>query len=367
MPIPLNPPKRPDWLTDFHRVAGIAAKGDEVVAGMERAINLKQPRGLKREPLEQWRPLVDTVPLPAETTQSLKAQFALIDFALKSDVYEVTVPLKNATREVVHAIHAASAAIVRPRDSEGVELAIMSTFSLFDERSTRSVVMMDSGRPFGIDGRTLMRILNSCVERGMLEPIKNGGTKITERGRQWFEQAIADKPQPEPAATKATVTVSPPARMALKVDEVLAHLSFMTNTSLVEIAKGALAEINTAYDAGAYLATMILCGTAVEAMVLDLAEQIENKLTATQKVNWQDSVALPKLVTELQAVGLLTETTRGLSVADHRDLVHPNRRRRAHIRVDDKAARAVMSLVEIVAHDLHDAEADGRLAKLKTT
>jgi hypothetical protein len=142
----------------------------------------------------------------------------------------------------------------------------------------------------------------------------------------------------------------------------------MADAALKTIAVSLVDEINLTHDAGAYLATMILCGSVLEVMLLDIAEQIPGKLQfASSSKNWADRTALAQVISEFHGLGLFTSPAKALSVAitDHRDLVHPNRRRKTNVRIDEKTAQATMKLVEIVAHDLYDAAVRGDIANLK--
>lgn len=65
---------------------------------------------------------------------------------------------------------------------------------------------------------------------------------------------------------------------------------------------------------------MIVCGSLVETMLLDIAEQMPGKFKFTAKPNWADSVSLPMIVDELFNVGLVGEKVKSLAIADHRDL-----------------------------------------------
>ena len=202
------------------------------------------------------------------------------------------------------------------------------------------------------------------IDQGILRNAGGMGcVRATEAGRLWFEQQVTGVGQ-----TGSDEDAAAWSDARSDVLEAETHLGFMTNSELHSIATSLLREIEVTMRAGASLATMILCGSFVETMLLDLAEQIPNKLAFTSKPNWTEKVSLKEILDELHDVGLVGDTQRAVAVADHRDLVHANRRRRQKgIRIDPKSARAMALLANIVAHDLADAVSNGKLEALKNS
>jgi hypothetical protein len=360
MSIPLVPPTPPPWLGRFFELLGLVIPGH--IACEKAKLALQSDRKLDGcGPLKQWFAHVRAAVLPEEESEMFEASASAVEEALRGG--SATAGVSDRLDNAITAVRRAAATVLHGRGEEAIWLAYLGTLYRIDQKSQTALVGLTDGTEYGIDEHLMRRLAESAADEGLLHRSRGGFYRITELGRRWYEEHLEDGSAPATEATPSTAALA--ASEIMDTAEVIQHLSFMTNSGLRDIATKLLEEIGAAYSVGANLAAMVLCGSAVETMVLDVAEQLAGKLQFATKPNWADSTSLPRIIAELHGIGLLAQTTQGLLVADHRDLVHANRRRKARIRVDAKNARAMMTLVEIVAHDLHDAAHDGRLAALK--
>ena len=373
MTILLDAPKLPEWLERYHSVMELASEGGELENEARKAVQ-PRPAGSFMPPtfdtatIGHWMTRVREASLPE--SKEFEAAATTIDAAEKrlSDnaedrgaISEMLYALRTAVREVV----VAAGSIVRSRGEDGVKLAIVSTMYHTDRKSSSAIIQFTDGTRFGIDDSLLSRFLGVLLDDdGYLEDRGGMGcVGMSEEGRRWFEQRLRGAA----AQSKSDDDAVAWSDARREVDVVASRLGFMKNDDLREIAMSLLEEIVTTVDAGASLSTMILCGSLVETMLLDIAEQIPHKLKFATKPNWPEKVSLGEILKELNGdtVALVTDTAKGMAVCDHRDLVHPHCRRESNICIDPTAARAMTVLAALVARDLDNAANDGKIKQLK--
>jgi hypothetical protein len=365
--IPLDAPELPEWLVRFQSLSDLVAEGADLAHRARSAA--KAFHGQWSQPFDtanvaEWAGRARAAVLPTEEAAQFAVAMSLIEAAEQTLSHEAT---REAAGQLIRgvddgatAIQAAAGKLLRARGQHAMALAIVGQLY---RASRSSSFHLQHGSEFGIDDDQLARFVTNLLDEGILE--EAGGpdiVRLTDDGRGWLEREIKGGAQKTTDPDEALVWSD--ARS--DVIEASTHLGFMASPELREIVLSVLQEIDTTVRAGATLATMVLCGSVVETMLLDIAEQIPNKLGFASKPNWADAVSLQRILDELRVVGLVGDTTRGLTVANHRDLVHPNRRRKSDIRVDPKAARAMALLVAVVAHDLDDAASNGTLAALRS-
>ncbi|MBN8609159.1 MAG: hypothetical protein J0L92_01140 [Deltaproteobacteria bacterium] len=160
----------------------------------------------------------------------------------------------------------------------------------------------------------------------------------------------------------------PDANVARQLDEVVHRLGFLDDEALHRIVVRDLAELAGATASGLHKSALLLCGSVLEAVLVDVLDR--NRAVATTymgRKKFPDDASLPKLIeiagdASLLPDGrhLLSETAIGLArtITDHRDLIHPNAETRARIRIDAQTTQAMITLLGLVVRDL--SEADGR-------
>lgn len=366
--IPLDEPVLPEWLVRFHSLSDLADEGMRLAQQTRiasQSFHRQFPGSFDTAGVIAWLERAVGTPLPDEQAALVAGaktagEAAAKAFALSPNTDSIS-ELIRSVDDAAEAIQKAGGKLVRDRGQHAIALALVGELY---RGSHTAIYQFSDGRPFGIDDKTLSRFLTRLLDEDIFASGGRGSdiVRLTDHGRRWFEREISGGGQQTADAEDARSWSD--ARS--DVMDAASHLEFMASEDLRAIVLSLLAEIDITVRAGAPLATMVLCGSAVETMLLDLAEQIPNKLSFANKPNWAETVSLPKILDELRVHGLVGETTRGLTVANHRDLVHSNRRRKAEIRIDPKGARAMALLVAIIAHDLHDAVRSGALAALKT-
>lgn len=371
MTILLDAPKLPEWLEQHHSLMDLAAEGARLETEGRKAVQPRPPGAwptFDTAVFGQWLARVPLASLPE--SKDFEVAAATIDAAEKrlsadANDRDAISEMLYAVRTAVHEVVVAAGSIVRSRGEDGVKLAIVSTMYRTDRKSSTAIIQFTDGTQFGIDDSLLSRFLRVLIDDdGYLRDRGGMGcVSMSEEGRQWFEQRLRGAA----AQSKNDDDAVAWSDARREVDVISSHLGFMKNEELREIAMSLLDEIVTTVDAGASLSTMILCGSLVETMLLDIAEQIPNKLKFSAKKNWPETVSLSEILKELnaEAIGLVTDTAKGMAVCDHRDLVHPHCRRESNILVDPTAARAMTVLAALVARDLDAAADKGKLEQLK--
>jgi len=153
-------------------------------------------------------------------------------------------------------------------------------------------------------------------------------------------------------------------------------LSFLSDPNLTRIVRRDLAEIAAAAEARTYKATLLLAGSILEGILVDvlsLNAPVARSFLPQRRI-WPDDASLPQLLEIAGDVemtldgattkGILSKTTLQVAAAitSHRDLIHPRAEIRDRIPVDGHSAKAMTVLLDLVIRDLEDAHRGGLLA-----
>ncbi len=154
---------------------------------------------------------------------------------------------------------------------------------------------------------------------------------------------------------------------------VLANVGdLLANDELRDIVTRDVAELGRAVEAGLAKSIMLLGGSILEGILIDVLDR-NRALAATymKKRRFPDDASLQDLVAIAGDAALLdpprhlltpTSVALAKAVTDHRDLIHPHAEARGRILVDDTTAQALCHLVIIVVRDLLDAKERGDVA-----
>jgi hypothetical protein len=133
-----------------------------------------------------------------------------------------------------------------------------------------------------------------------------------------------------------------------------APLTFVSDPKLREILEADLGELRRADAAGCLKATIILCGAAIEALLVDaLAHHTANQPNAPSHstlLAW----GLAKLIDKAIEYNLVRPAAGKFShsVREYRNLVHPGRVVREGLTIDAEEARIAIEILNIVCRDL---------------
>lgn len=140
--------------------------------------------------------------------------------------------------------------------------------------------------------------------------------------------------------------------------------SFMTfSQSLLRIIDRDLDELAIAVSCGQHKTTLLLCGSVLEAILIEvLSLRADLAQSYSKRKKFPDEASLEDLVSIATQEGFLSDTANqyGNSIKDHRDLIHPHSEVRNNIEVDQVTAQAMVHLVRLVVRDLHKAKETGR-------
>ena len=176
--------------------------------------------------------------------------------------------------------------------------------------------------------------------------------------------------KPHPKSEWATQQPDAPASLASGMSAAvttltpLVDLSWMSDATLRRIAEGDAAEMEACFAVDAWKATLLLAGSATEAMLLDVLERnpVITRSHLPRPADFPDKTSLEQLVSVARAEGLLTATSEvAPAMRAHRDLIHPNRVRAGKVTIDRDTVDVVHGLVRVIARDLRAAADSGRL------
>lgn len=184
-----------------------------------------------------------------------------------------------------------------------------------------------------------------------------------------FLQACLQQLERQVAEEAQTSLPSQPAEIS--VADLRESLGFLSDGVLRDIVERDLAELETAISNGLNKTTLLLCGSVLEASLIDVLDRRRDiASTFLKRKKFPDEASLDDLLSiagteNLPGDGLriLTETaiSLGIAVKDHRDLIHPHREVRSGIKVDSDTAKSMIHLLRLVVRDLRIAHEKGVL------
>jgi hypothetical protein len=215
--------------------------------------------------------------------------------------------------------------------------------------------------------------VRAAIDRRDIEEEKPGWYKLTDRGvarhaqleTELRERALATaSPRPESTPSIVGILTTPPAAPA-----------FIRDPNLRVVIDRDLLELSKAMAGGMYKTILLLAGSVVEAILLDVLDRnaVVAKTHLRGKQRWPDDAGLAALVgmardTTVQLADgstrpLLTMTSAAVAngIKDHRDLVHPYAEIRDAIEVDATTAKSMVHLLDVVSRDLQKSDEAGAL------
>ncbi len=158
--------------------------------------------------------------------------------------------------------------------------------------------------------------------------------------RAWIALALGRLEAPPPTGPQSSVSAIP--------------LKFVSDPKLREILEADMAELRRAYAANCLKSTIILCGAAIEALLVDaLARHTTgqpNAPTPAKLLEW----SLGTLIDKAIEYNLIRSAAAKFShsVREFRNLVHPGRAVRETHTIDQEEARIAIEILNIVVRDL---------------
>lgn len=150
-----------------------------------------------------------------------------------------------------------------------------------------------------------------------------------------------------------------------RVDELVTKLAFVNNEKAKSIIERDLRELAAAAPAGLWKSCLLLCGSILEAVLLEVLDRRRDLAQPyLKKKQFPDDANLHQLIEIASDIALidgqrslLSTTAAGLAgtITEHRDLVHPHAELRGGIRVDRDTAEAMIHLLKLVIRDLAEA------------
>ena len=133
-----------------------------------------------------------------------------------------------------------------------------------------------------------------------------------------------------------------------------AALTFVTDTKLREILELDLSELRKAYAGACLKSTIVLCGAAIEALLVDAllrdSATRANAPSHAQLLEW----GLAKLIEKAVEYNLIQAAAAKFShsVREYRNLVHPGRVIRESLAINVEEARIAIDILNIICRDL---------------
>lgn len=132
---------------------------------------------------------------------------------------------------------------------------------------------------------------------------------------------------------------------------------FINDNELRKIIERDYSEIQRAFVAQCWKSVIIMCGSAMEAILLDLLKQDEEKAKSSQKAPGETSLgkwSLNNLIEVAIDLKLVTEGIAKLShpVREYRNIIHPGNEIRNKIDFDKEEARIAIEVLNILHRDL---------------
>jgi hypothetical protein len=140
-------------------------------------------------------------------------------------------------------------------------------------------------------------------------------------------------------------------------------LTFVSDMKLREILEADLAELRGAYAAGCLKSTIILCGAAIEALLVDALSRHTANQANTPSYATLLEWGLAKLIDKAIEYNLIRAAAAKFShsVREYRNLVHPGRVVREGLAINVEEARIAIEILNIVCRDLSALATTGRV------
>jgi hypothetical protein len=152
-------------------------------------------------------------------------------------------------------------------------------------------------------------------------------------------------------ATANTYKISLP-ETNIKEDMPLIRFEFIKDNELRKIIKRDYKELRRSIDNDLIKSTLLLCGSILEAILLDKALDNKNKIgnTEEQMSKWN----LHKLKDELAKINIEIKEADIIinHIKDYRNIIHPGREKRAKSKISKNIAKAVYSNLDVLIDSL---------------
>jgi hypothetical protein len=228
----------------------------------------------------------------------------------------------------------------------------------------------------GLSPDQIERALERLADRGFAEQVTFSGWGITAWGVDAAEQsAVVDQMLPLPSALDRTARADAPAPVSeVHVLDLLSSLGFVGDhePGLREIVEHDLGELERALVDGLPKAAVLLSGSILEAVLVDVLDRRHDLASPyLKKKRFPDDAGLDDLLQIAASADLVGDGRRllgpsalamGSALKEHRDLIHPHAQLRKHIAIDRDTARAMASLLRLVVRDLRAAWEDGTIS-----
>lgn len=211
-----------------------------------------------------------------------------------------------------------------------------------------------------IEGRR--KALARLKDRGLAGEKRAGAFFPTSLGIEALEHAEVLNERLPLTRTSSVQAVS---QSDLSVGDLATKLDFLKNDDPKQVVKQDLTELDSVLRARAWKASLLLCGSILEGILIDVLDRrrdiAEGYLKGKQK--FPDGASLDDLLSIAAGQQLLNPNSvkAGIAIKDHRDLIHPHRQVREKIKVDKNAAGQMLFTLHRVVDDLNRASIEGTI------
>lgn len=135
------------------------------------------------------------------------------------------------------------------------------------------------------------------------------------------------------------------------------NFPFISDNELRKILERDYSEIQRAFVAQSWKSVIIMCGSAIEAILLNLLKQDEKKAKSSKKASEEKNLekwSLNNLIEVAVDLKLVTEGIAKLShpVREYRNIIHPGNEIRNKIEFGKEEARIAIEVLNILHRDL---------------
>jgi len=215
----------------------------------------------------------------------------------------------------------------------------------------------------GLTEKEAWNALRLLVTRGLAKFMGTQAFVITEEGIRACDHDLLNGVLPVPGEPGIPSAIDVEGGFA--VSDVEIELAFLRDDDLRTMLARDIVELRQALDAGMVKAAMLLCGSILEAALLDVVGRRPDLAAAYRpKKRYPDAFGLTEFVEIAVGERLVPESVGGMAscVIDHRDLIHPAAELRRHTRLDSARAGAMAAFLRVIIHDLAVADSNGTLA-----
>lgn len=203
------------------------------------------------------------------------------------------------------------------------------------------------------------KAMRTLVEKDLAEYMGTAGVRISQFGVEICDHGRIDDVLPLPRIDAGRERIQ--LEGGVVVEELERELAFVRDGELRSMLVRDLEELRQALDVGLTKAAVLLCGSIMEAALLDVVGRRPDlaKSFRQKKKNFPDDFSLIDFLEIAIEVGILPTSIKGMAsaVIDHRDLIHPAAERRREVRLDSRRAGAMVSFLAVVLQDLNAASA----------